>query len=577
MNRRKRTKHSLFLIMNIMVTVVLTTSCTRTPEQAADVIYTGGDIVTINDAQPTAEGLAVKDGKIIAVGTQADILKYKGTSTITVNLNGKTLLPGFFDAHGHVFFTTLWKNSADLYPPPMGDIDNIAKLKQALFDHRDKNNIKPGEWIVGMNYDDTLLDIKRHPTRDDLDKISTEYPILIIHISAHFASANSKALEMAGITAQTKDPVGGRFIRRAGSQEPNGVMESNMAYLQVMSKMPATSLEQTAEMFADTLKNVYAANGITTAQEAGGILPPVLKALQYAADKNLLPIDVIGYPKDAYQNLLENYKEDQHYRNHFRLGGLKLIFDGSIQGFTAYLSKPYHTQPREGQTDFRGGSYYGSQEDADQLVENALKKGWHILAHTNADAATDMLIESMRKGLAKYPVKDHRTTIIHAQMMREDQLDAAKELGMIPSFFPAHIYYWGDRHRDIFVGPQRAARMNPSKSALNRGMRFTLHADAPVTTSNIMQVIQSAVNRVTTSGKSLGREFEIPVLDALKGVTINVAWQEGEDDIKGSLEVGKLADLVILSANPLKVKSTTITDIKVMETIKEGKTVYVAP
>jgi predicted amidohydrolase YtcJ len=199
------------------------------------------------------------------------------------------------------------------------------------------------------------------------------------------------------------------------------------------------------------------------------------------------------------------------------------------------------------------------------------------VAHTNGDAATDMLIESMRKGLAKYPVKDHRTVINHAQMIREDQLDAAKELGLVPSFFPAHVYYWGDLHRDIFVGPQRSARMNPMKSALDRNLRFTLHADAPVTTPNMMIIIQSAVNRVTTSGKPIGPEFEIPVMEALRAVTINAAWQEGEENIKGSLEVGKLADLVILSANPLKVKPTAITDIKVMETIKEGQSVYVAP
>jgi predicted amidohydrolase YtcJ len=259
---------------------------------------------------------------------------------------------------------------------------------------------------------------------------------------------------------------------------------------------------------------------------------------------------------------------------------LKLIYDGAIQGYTAYLSKPYHIQPDRGNgvtKDYRGQSYYGSQEEADTLIESSLKNGWHIIAHTNGDGATDMLLESMRKGLAKYPVKDHRTTIIHSQMIREDQLDAAKELGLIPSFFPTHIYYWGDLHREIFVGPQRSVRMNPMKSALDRDMRFTLHADAPVTTPSIMVIIQSAVHRVTTSGKPMGPEFEIPVIEALKAVTINAAWQESEEDSKGSLEVGKMADLVILSANPLKVKKTTIKDIKIIETIKEGKSIYVMP
>lgn len=612
-------RHMNLSIRTLFVTTALTiiglfSSCTHVPEQAADTIYIGGDIITINAAQPTAEAVAVAEGKILAVGEKSDVLKYKGSTTKLIDLKGKTLMPGLFDPHSHHFITTLASIGADLYPPPMGTVDSMEKLKQALVQFKTKNKLKPGQWIIGMNYDDTLLKENRHPTRDDLDQVSTEHPIIIIHISSHIASANSKAFELAGISSETKDPVGGRFVRRPGSQEPNGVMESNMAYLQVLAKVPTPTLEQVSKMFADTLLNAYAANGITTAQEAGGLLPPMLKAYQFAADKNMLPIDLIGYPKEIAKDLLNNYERDKHYRNRFRIGGFKLILDGSIQGYTAYLSKPYHLQPdSDGQIEdhcnlsgveslmvdideknygdsdwhdhipekdkstFRGASYYGSQEEADLLVETALKNGWHIAAHTNGDAATDMLIKSMRKGLAKYPVKDHRTTIVHAQMMRDDQLDAAKELGLVPSFFPAHIYYWGDRHRNIFLGPERAARLNPLKGALDRGIRFTLHTDAPVTTTNMMIVIQSAVHRVTISGEPLGREFEIPVIEALKAVTINAAWQEGEEDLKGSIEVGKLADLVILSANPLKVKVTTIKDIKVMETIKEGTSIFVAP
>jgi predicted amidohydrolase YtcJ len=606
-------KRSL-LSITVAAIVILTSSCTNASKKAADVIYTGGDIVTINDAQPIAEAVAVADGQIIAVGKKPDVLKHKGNATKMVDLRGKTLLPGFFDAHSHVLPTALSAITADLYPPPIGKIDSMEKLKAALLSYKAEKKIKPGQWIIGMNYDDTLLAEKRHPTRDDLDQVSTEHPIFILHISGHLASANSKALQIAGITAETEDPVGGRYVRRPGSKVPNGVMESNMAWLKVIGKVPTPPPDQAAKYIIDTLVNVYAANGTTTAQEAAGAFPSVMKVFRLAASKEKLPIDLIAYPKDIYKDMLTNYEQDKEYQNGLRLGGLKLIYDGSIQGYTGYLSQPYHVPPKmdqdfsdhcnqtgtegllvdideanypekddhntvvkEGDKNFRGKSYYGSQEEADALVELALKNRWHLLAHTNGDAATDMLIESMRKGLAKHPVKDHRATIIHAQMMREDQLDAAKELGLVPSFFPAHIYYWGDRHRDIFLGPERAARLNPLKGALDRGIRFTLHHDAPVTTPNMMIVIQSAVDRVTSSGRPLGREFEIPVMEALKAVTINAAWQEGEEDIKGSIEAGKLADLVILSANPLKVKPTTIKDIKVMETIKEGKSVYVAP
>jgi len=598
------------LSMTVAAIVLLTSSCTNTSTRAADVIYTGGDIVTINYAQPTAEAVAVADGKIIAVGKKPDVLKHKGNATKMVDLQGKTLMPGFFDAHSHLLQVTLWAISADLLPPPMGSVDSMEKLKAVLLSYKAEKKLKQGQWIVGLGYDDTLLSEKRHPTRDDLDQVSTENPIFIIHISGHLASANSKALEIAGITAETEDPVGGRFIRRPGYREPNGVMESNMAFLQVLAKIPTPSAVQAAKYFVDTLINVYAANGTTTVQEAAGAFPDVMQIFKLMA-KEKLPLDLIAYPKDTYKDMLVNYEQDKEYHNGLRLGGLKLIYDGSIQGYTGYLSQPYHVPPKmdqdleshcdqtgtegllvdideanypekddhdtvvkEGDTNFRGKSYYGSQEEADALVELALKNRWHLLAHTNGDAATDMLIESMRKGLKKYPVKDHRTTIIHAQMMREDQLDAAKELGLVPSFFPSHIYYWGDRHRDIFIGPERAARMNPMKSALDRGIRFTIHHDAAVTTANMLIVVQSAVHRVTSSGKPLGPEQEIPVMEALKAVTINAAWQEGEEKQKGSIEKGKLADLVILSANPLKVDKSKIAEIQVIKTIKEGKTVY---
>ena len=602
------------LSMTAIAIVFLTSSCAHVSTQAADIIYSGGDIVTINDARPTAEAVAVADGKIIAVGKKPEVLKHKGNTTKMVDLQGKTLMPGFFDAHSHLLQVIIWSISADLYPPPMGTVDSMEKLKAALLEYKAEKKLKPGQWIVGLNYDDTLLSEKRHPTRDDLDQVSIEHPIFILHISGHLASANSKALEITGITAETEDPVGGRYVRRPGSKVPNGVMESNMAFLPVLAKVPTPSAEQAAKYVIDTLLNVYAANGTTTVQEAAGAFPPVMKVFRLAASKEKLPVDLIAYPKDIYKDMLANYEQDKEYDNGLRLGGLKLIYDGSIQGYTGYLSQPYHVPPKmdqdlashcdqtgtegllidineanypemddhdsvikDGDTTFRGKSYYGSQEEADALVELALKNRWHLLAHTNGDAATDMLIESMRKGLKKYPVKDHRTTIIHAQMMREDQLDAAKELGLVPSFFPGHIYYWGDRHRDIFIGPERAARLNPMKSALDRGIPFTLHHDAAVTTANMLIVVQSAVHRVTSSGRPLGPEQEIPVMEALKAVTLNAAWQEGEEKLKGSIEVGKRADLVILSANPLKVDRTTIRDIEVMETIKEGKSIYTKP
>jgi predicted amidohydrolase YtcJ len=215
-----------------------------------------------------------------------------------------------------------------------------------------------------------------------------------------------------------------------------------------------------------------------------------------------------------------------------------------------------------------------SQDEVDRQVMDVYRNNWPLLCHTNGDAAMDMLLSAVEKAEKAYPGKDRRTVIIHAQTMQEDQLDLADELGMISSFFPAHVYYWGDRHRDVFLGPERAARINPLKSALDRGMVFTGHHDCPVTPVDMMTIVWAAVNRMTSGGEKLGPEQGIPVYEALKMVTINAAHQYFEEDKKGTLESGKIADLVILSGNPLKVDPMVIKDIAVEETIKEGITVY---
>jgi hypothetical protein len=281
------------------------------------------------------------------------------------------------------------------------------------------------------------------------------------------------------------------------------------------------------------------------------------------------------------------------------------LLDGSIQGYTAYLSHPYHNQPGTdepvgrddiGEVDqllvqgdaptdppplpraegdnYRGYPTIESQEEVTGWLKKAYEKGWPAQVHTNGDGATDMLIEAVRQAEAAYPGQDRRVVIVHAQTMREDQLDAAAELGMSPTFFPGHVYFWGDRHRDIFLGPERAARINPLRSALDRGIVFTGHHDAPVTPADMLVPIWAAVNRVTASGEVLGPEQRIPAIEAIRAATINGAYQLFEEETKGSIEVGKLADFVVLSENPLEIDPMTIKDILVMETIKEGKTIF---
>lgn len=564
-------------------------------------LYTGGDILTMQGKIPHyVEALAEENGTITLTGKLDEVRKHYPDAKV-VDLNGSTLMPGFFDPHGHLFLTTLSVAYLDLSAPPIGKVDSIAKLQEVLRNHIKTRHPKPGEWIIGMNYDDTLLKEKRHPTRKELDAVSTENPIFLLHISSHLAAVNSKAIAQAGLSDASKDPKGGRF-RRDAKGHLSGVVEEGAGMMPFMKKIPQPSAEVARKYLQKTLKEKFVKEGITTVQEAGTLTPPLWKLLQSMADARELPVDIICYPSADFTGMLKQYDREKTYHNRLRMGGLKIILDGSIQGYTAYLSKPYfslpkslkpepsrcragvagdlfldangtHMQKHQKQTGYVGKPNY-TQKELDALVANALQHQWHLLVHCNGDAATQMYLDAMKKALSASSQKDHRSTIIHAQVISEAQLDRVKALGMYLSMFPGHIYYWGDRHAKLFLGPRRAQRLDPMQSALKRGINLTIHADAPVTPTRMLDVVQFAVDRTTTGRKVLGEAQQISVYEALKAVTINAAKQHFEEKEKGTLEPGKRADMVILSQNPLKADKKHIRDIKVLETIKAGEVIY---
>ncbi len=576
MGHKKRTEFSLLSIAAAVISFCSYTSASAF-EQIANVIYTGGDIITINDSQPTAEAIAVKDGKILAVGTKANVLKHKDAATRMVDLQGQTLLPGFIDAHGHVYNAGLKALANNLLPRPDGTVNDIAALQQSLGDWAKKYPERMAKigWIIGMGYDDAQLKEQRHPTRDDLDAVSTALPVLAIHQSGHLASMNSKGLELAGITAGSKNPPGGIYRRRDGSLEPDGVLEE-MAFFQVIFKVLGALGAEENKILLRSGVDAYASFGFTTAQE-GRATGDAVDTEAAAASRGELKIDIVAYPDiqgsaDAIQGPLVS----QEYKQHFRIGGAKLSLDGSPQGKTAWLREPYYVPPAGKDADYRGYASM-SDEEAIAFVDQAFSNGWQILAHCNGGAAADQFITAVRTATEKYGKADRRPVMIHAQTVTESQLDEMKELGIIPSFFGMHTYYWGDWHRDSVLGPERAARISPAASALIRDMIFTQHHDAPVALPSSIMIIASQVNRVTRSGQVLGPEQRVSVMDALKSITINAAYQYFEEDTKGTLEPGKLADFVILDKNPLKVEPLTIKDIKVVETFKEGVSIYMAP
>jgi predicted amidohydrolase YtcJ len=543
----------------------------------ADAIYHGGDIVTIDDTNPIAEAVAIKDGRIVAVGAKVDVLKLKGENSKIIDLGGKALLPGFVDGHGHCMYVGVQAASANLLAPPDHTVKNIADLQAELKKWAAGDTAKKFPLILGFGYDDAQLQEQRHPTRHELDEVSKELPVLIIHQSSHLATMNTKALELAGITAESKDPPGGVIRREKDGKTPDGVLEETafmMAAVKVLPKMGEAELDS----LGIAGQRLYAANGYTFAQE--GRSNAVLdKTWIRLAEGNKMLIDVASYPDLTFSDTpfgMDTPWYSKTMKNGYRIAGVKLSFDGSPQGKTAFLSQPYFIPPHGQPSNFRG---YPSvpAEEVNRKIALCYEKDWQFLAHCNGDAAGDMMIGAVKDARAKLGTgKDRRDVMIHCQTVREDQLDAMKEYGLFPSMFGMHCFYWGDWHRDSVLGAERAERISPARSALRRDMIFSQHHDAPVALPSAIRILASVVTRRTRSGDILGAGQCIPVGAALKSLTLWAAYQHYEENNRGSIEVGKLADFVVLDKNPHNVPILELENLQVLETIKAGKTIYSA-
>lgn len=551
---------------------VVVAACAGVPDVLApDTIYVNGTIVTVDERGTIAEAVAVKGDRIVMVGSDSEIRRLAGGSTTTVDLAGKTMAPGFYAAHDHFPGSGMTAVSmVDLNSPPIGKMTTMQAIVGALAAKAAET--PKGEWVVGRGYDDTLIKEMRHPTRHDLDEVSRDHPIWITHISGHFGVANSRALEIAGITRATPSPEGGVIRKDPRTGEPDGVFEEVGSL--VGRHVPPLPDEKRWEGF-EWANRDYLEEGVTTAVIAGGSQRSV-QDLQTAQARGLVTLRIVsmtsksdpGRPSAAEAGGLQTGFGSPM----LQLGSVKIVQDGSIQGYTGYLSEPYHV-PFRGDPEYRAYPRR-SREALTQMVTEAHRAGHQIGIHGNGAAAIDDILHAFREAQREYPRPDARHRIEHCQNVREDQLDQIKELGITPSFFVGHVYYWGDRHRDIFLGPERGARVSPLASAMKRGIRFTVHDDTPVTPVRPLQLVWVSVMRLTTSGQVLGPDQRIPVQQALRAITIDAAWQNFQEDIKGSIEAGKQADFVVLTDNPLTVDSAALRDIQVLETIVGGKSVF---
>lgn len=550
----------------------------ETARASTDAIYSGGDILTMEGDTPAyVEALVVRDGRIAYAGDLAGAQALRLPSTRDVDLAGHTLVPGFIDAHGHAWMTGFQKLTANLLPPPDGEGQDVAAVVRLLSSWAKANptGLEGNGWIIGFGYDDSQLAEKRHPTAADLDKVSTEQPVLIIHQSSHLGAMNHKAMALMGIGADRPDPEGGAIRREADGRTPNGVLEEMALFGPLFTVLGGLGDEANARI-ALAGADYYAQFGYTTAQE-GRASKDIVETWQRLGRDGKLKIDIAAYPDLAAEEaFMRQTTPSREYVGNFRIAGVKLSLDGSPQGKTAWLGAPYLHPPAGQPDDYRGYPAFPDNARLRTLVALAFQNNWQILAHANGDAAGDALIDAVEAAAGTYGNDDRRTVMIHAQTVREDQLDRMQALGIVPSFFSMHTYYWGDWHRDETLGKARAYRISPTASALARGMWFTEHHDAPVALPSSLMVLHTTVNRTSRSGDIIGPDQRVSPYIAMKTLTDWAARQYFEEAQKGTLTVGKVADLTILDGNPLKVAPATLKDLRVLETIKAGRTVHAA-
>ena len=550
------------------LTAVLLASCNNEPERAgADLVFRGANIITMEESG--AEAVAVVGDRIIAMGARIEIDRYIGSNTRVVDLGSRALLPGFIDAHGHFSAVARNLDLVALFPPPVGEVTRIEDVARLVREYIEERQIPPGELVQGFGYDDSLLAEQRHPTRDDLDRAAVNHPVVLRHVSGHLLAANSMALAQAGVNADTADPPGGIIRRRSGSVEPNGVMEETAMNL---FARPPLSRDRYRELRRQAM-DIYAGYGITTAQDSN-LSPAYVETLREEAAASPFAVDLVSFitANNLSDEELAAVGHDPEYANGFRNGGVKFILDGSPQGRTAWLSQPYAEGPRGAPEDYVAYPSYEPQAWRDR-IGGLLDRGVPVLAHANGDAAIELMIDGVAAALAGRPPPDHRSVIIHAQLIRADQLDRLPALGIVPSYYAVHPFFWGDWHRRSF-GEERAAFISPLRATLERNIPFTIHNDSPVVPPDVMRLLSIAVNRETRGGFVLGPEQRLSAAEALHAVTLGAAYQYFEEDEKGSIAPGKRADLVILGANPLTADPAELADIPVLETFAGGRSIF---
>ena len=545
-----------------------------TPLFAVDLIFFGGHILTMDDQYPSIEAIAIQNGKITAVGEKDEIMKLKSWKTKVFNLHGKTLMPGFIEAHCHPIATAILSQVVDVSGFRYNSRTEILKIIQS-----EVKKASPGEWVLAFGWDPVLVSDLHNPTLSELDSISIDTPIFILTQMMHHAFVNTAVYKAAGISINTPNPTGGGIFQKDNQGNLNGIIYELSALQYILDKMPKTP-QGTAELLLNLQYAKYAKAGYTSISALGpvNIAGNPLQFMENLSN-NTSPVRSYVYP---IQSQLENSGYLNGYGNDFfKIKGVKLYMDGSPYTGGAAFSEPYLntnlTLNRIGLKKDHRGSVNFTEDSLLTTLTYYHTNNYQIAIHAQGEVAIQQILDAFKKILKEYPRSNHRHRIEHNALITKKQIVQAKNLGITLSFFIDHIYFYGDQLPNI-VGSKRASRFMPIQSAISAEHITSIHTDNPATPINPFRALSTAVTRKTRETKSiLGPDERVTVYDALKAITINVAWQLFEEDNRGSITVGKSADLVLLSHNPLITNVSDIKNIKVIRTWLEGNKVNYSP
>ena len=525
----------------------------------ADTVVLNGNVITVDGRNPRAEALAVRDGKFAGVGTSGQISELVGKNTTVMDIQGKTVTPGFIDAHCHPLSIVCKQLlQVDCTPARVKTIDGIVG---ALAERA--RATPEGKWIQGFGYDDTKLLERRHPTRWELDRVSPERPVYLHHVSVNLGVANSKALEAAGVAKDCPDPAGGKFDRDENG-ELTGVCRQKSHFMFCWEVIPYPAREELEDPVRRVCRE-YVSTGITSVADAW-VAPAELKLCQDAVEDGLLPMRVYMMVFADYLPHLKALKLRTGFGDdRLKLGPIKMIFDGSISARTAYLYEPYEGRP----DDF--GILTMAHEELEGKILEAHEAGFQIAVHANGDRAIDMLLDSYEKALSKLPRANHRHRIEHCTVVNPAILRRIRQLGLVVFPFSTYIYAHGEKMREY---GSRVSMMFAYRSFLDYGIPVAGSSDNPCGPVDPLIAFQSMVTRRSKDGELLGPEQRILVEEAIRIYTLGSAYASFEENVKGSIEAGKLADFVVLSDDPTRVSPDTIKDIQVEKTVVGGEVVY---